>query len=483
MAEIRSEATALEPTIMDTEPVGSVTLTDETVDDIPVMVDASNTGGAEPVAAAERYFSVDLLRGFALMGILAMNIVGFGWPGPVYGNPFRGAGFDGLNRVLWYLNHLVFEEKMMTLFSMLFGAGLVLMDQRAEARGASIRGVYYRRILWLLVIGLIHSYLIWEGDVLVLYAECGLFLYFFRNMNPRTLITLGLALTLLLVPLVFGLAATIDYMKKAPAKVEAKTKAGEKPTALEAFAAKQWTETFQKKLLPDPAQKMKKWDESMATHRSGYVAIVKDRAFEQLVGQTLGFILGGAFFAGGRMLLGMGLMKLGVFSAQRSRRFYLGMMLLGYGIGLPLMIHDAHELISHRFSFDYAVHGGAIHNLLGSVVVALGHVGFWMLIVQAGVLTWLTRRIAAVGRMALTSYLTHSIVCTTIFYGYGLGYYGTLDRTRMAAIVVTIWILQLGLSPIWLKHFRFGPAEWLWRSLTYWRSQPMRLSQEPSLAA
>ena len=135
---------------------------------------------------------MDVLRGFALLGILAMNIVGFGWPDAAYGNPFRGGGFEGLDRGVWFFNHMVFEAKMMTIFSMLFGAGLVLMDQRAEKRGAKIRGVYYRRILWLLVIGLIHSYLIWWGDILVLYAECGLFLYFFRNLRPRTLIILGL---------------------------------------------------------------------------------------------------------------------------------------------------------------------------------------------------------------------------------------------------------------------------------------------------
>ena len=159
----------------------------------------------EPVSAAERFTSVDVLRGFALLGILAMNIVGFAWPGPAYGNPLRGAGFEGTDRAIWFFNHLVFEAKMMTIFSMLFGAGLVLMGERAAARGASLRGVYYRRVLWLLVIGAIHAYLIWDGDVLFLYAECGLVLYLFRNKTPRTLIILGVVLMMLIVPLVLGL--------------------------------------------------------------------------------------------------------------------------------------------------------------------------------------------------------------------------------------------------------------------------------------
>ena len=161
-------------------------------------------------------YSVDVLRGFALLGILAMNIVGFGWPGAAYGNPMRGGGFEGLDRVIWFFNHLVFETKMMTIFSMLFGAGLVLMDQRAEARGAHIRGVYFRRVLWLLVIGLVHAYLIWWGDILVLYAECGLLLYFFRNLKPRTLIILGTLALFYLAPILFGVTAAKDGDQELP---------------------------------------------------------------------------------------------------------------------------------------------------------------------------------------------------------------------------------------------------------------------------
>jgi uncharacterized protein len=200
---------------------------------------------------------------------------------------------------------------------------------------------------------------------------------------------------------------------------------------------------------------------------------VKERAKELLIGQTVGFLLGGFWLAGGRMLIGMGLMKLGVFSGQRPRSFYIGLMLLGYGIGLPLVAYDAYELIRTNFGIGFQIHGGIFLNFFGSVLVALGHVGALMLIYKAGLLTWLTSRLAAVGRMALTNYLTHSIVCTTLFYGYGFGLFGTINRTGLAAIVLAIWTFQLIVSPIWLKYFRFGPAEWLWRSLTYWRLQPM----------
>jgi uncharacterized protein len=436
----------------------------------------------EPVSAAERFFAVDALRGFALLGILAMNIVGFGWPGAAYGNPFRGGGFEGLDRGIWFLNHVIFEAKMMTLFSMLFGAGFILLDQRAGARGAPVRGVYYRRILWLLVIGLIHSYLIWNGDILVFYAECGLLLYFFRNLRPRTLVILGVSASLILVPIVFGIGAGIEYMKAATARVEAQAKAGETPAELDRRLHYFWTEYLQDEFMPTPEQKVKSWNKEMTAYRGGYLGIVKHRAPEVLLIQTIGFLLGGVFVGLSRMWLGMGLMKLGVFSAQRSRKFYACMVALGYGIGFPLMIFDALEMIWHRFSPAYAFHGGVFYNLFGSLIVALGHVGLLMLVVQSGALSWLTRRLAAVGRTPLSNYLAHSIICTTLFYGYGFGLFGQINRTGLAAIVLAIWVVQLLYSPIWLNYYRFGPAEWLWRSLTYWRIQPMRVEAKPAVA-
>jgi uncharacterized protein len=459
------ETERLEPTMLDSEPVAA--------EPAPPR--------AEPVPTAERVAAVDVLRGFALLGILAMNIVGFAWPGQVYGDPTRGGGFEGLDRVVWIVNHLVFEMKMWTIFTMLFGAGLVLMSERADARGAALRGVYYRRVLWLIVIGLIHSYLIWDGDVLVSYGQCGLLLYLFRRKSPKTLIIVGLACTLILVPLVLGIGAAIDYMKHTAARVEAKLKEGQQPTSFERRIQRWWAQ-LQPNIKPDEAKRQENYDEEMRIMRGGYLGIVQHRAKELWIGQTIGFLLGGLPAAGGRMLLGMGLMKLGVFAALRSRRFYLGMMLLGYGLGLPLVSFDAYALIQHNFDYKYILHGGIFYNFFGSLGVALGHVGAIMLICQSGVLTGLTRRLAAVGRMALTNYLMHSIVCTTLFYGYGFDKFGQINRTGLALIVLAIWTFQLWLSPVWLKFFRFGPAEWLWRSLTYWRVQPMVRRAAPALA-
>jgi uncharacterized protein len=293
----------------------------------------------------------------------------------------------------------------------------------------------------------------------------------------------GVVSLLLFVPVAAGFAAAVDAMRAAAARFEAQTKAGETPRRFDRRMHGLWTEHVREEVEPTPEERAKDWDKELRIHRGGYTGIVKHRAVPLLFSQIVELIIAVPFFTGGRMLLGMGLMKLGVFSASRSRRFYATMMALGYGIGLPLMVFDATQLIGHQFSMEYELRGGMLYNVFGSLVVALGHVGALMLIVKSGAIAWLVRRLAAVGRMALSNYLTHSIVCTTLFYGYGFGLFGMIHRTGLAAIVLAIWAFQLIISPIWLRYFRFGPAEWLWRSLTYWRFQPMRVPAVDATAA
>ena len=360
--DLRTEGAALEPTPMDTEPATGP---------------AAATVAVRPVEASERLLRRGRpVRGFALLGILAMNIVHFGWGEAVYDNPTLGGGFEGTDRVVWFFNHLVFEGKMMTIFSMLFGAGLVLMDQRAASRKASVLGVYYRRVLWLLAIGLVHAYLIWSGDILVLYAECGLLLYFFRNLSPRTLIITGVACLLLFVPVMLGIAGGLDYMKAAAARVEAQEKAGEDAAAVRQAARGHLDEACPGECPAQPrAAGQGLGQDDRDPPRCGYLGIVKHRAPQMFFGHIFELIFAVPFFVGGRMLIGMGLMKLGIFSGARSRRFYLWMVGLGYGIGLPLMVFDAFQLIDHQFSTRYELHGGMFYNAFGSVIVALAHVG------------------------------------------------------------------------------------------------------------
>ncbi len=452
--------------------------TPETVDGFPIAVEevgSTERPQALPVEGVERVGSVDVIRGVALMGILAMNIVGFGWPGLVYSVPTTAPGYGWADMALWGFNYVVFETKMMTLFSMLFGAGLVLMSDRAEGRRARMRGVYYRRVLWLLVIGLIHSYLIWDGDVLVHYASCGLLLYPVRKWSGKTLIIVGVCLNLLFVPFLLGFRFVgVPYMRRTAERVEAESKAGRPVRWWNQQVHDGWRE-MSKNELP----KREKFLEEIATHRGSYAEIVQHRAKSLIWGQTIGFLLFGWWAVGGRMLIGMGLMKLGVFAAQLSKRAYLMMIVLGYGIGLPLLAFDAIHEARGNFFLDrqlwHALEGWPLLLLYGSLPVVFGHIGLVMRICQSNALPWLTRRLGAAGRMALSCYLFDSIACTTLFYGYGFDLFATLHRPLLYAVVLTIWTAQLFICLLWLAHFRFGPAEWAWRSLTYWKPQAMRL--------
>ena len=174
------------------------------------------------------------------------------------------------------------------------------------------------------------------------------------------------------------------------------------------------------------------------------------------------------------MLIGMALMKLGVFSAARSEVFYRRLAAIGYGVGLPVVVVSCFQLAENRWDALYMQQQGLHWNTVGGVLVSLGHVAIVMLICRHRGWPPLQARLEAVGRMALSNYLLHSFVLTTVFYGYGLGLYGQVDRPLQLVLVLAMWALQLWWSPLWLERYRFGPAEWLWRSLTYRRRQPMR---------
>ncbi|GAC1447864.1 MAG: DUF418 domain-containing protein [Isosphaeraceae bacterium] len=416
----------------------------------------------------ERVESIDVLRGFALLGILLMNIVGFAWPFVVYENPLLAGVVSRADLVEWFVAHLFFDLKMMSIFSMLFGAGVVLMTDRAEARGVSALGIYYRRIFWLLVIGLLHAYLLWEGDILVPYALCGLVLYPFRRLSARTLFITGCVVALISLPLTVGWGYSMARARDNAALAEQETLAGKTVDPSLRDAKKTWEE-MRSNFLPSPSEIA----EDIQEHRGGYVSLLRHRAPTVYMLETLVFITFFAWRAGGMMLVGMALMKWRVFEARCSPGFYARLMWVGYGVGLPIIALGAFDQYRHDFDSVHNFQRGSVFNYLGSIPVALGHVGLVMWIYQSGRLAPLTRRLAAVGRTALSNYLFQTILCTTLFNGYGFNLFARIPRAELPLIVLAIWVLQLWLSPLWLKHFRFGPAEWVWRSLTYARRQPM----------
>lgn len=431
--------------------------------------DTSPTGGRE------RLNSVDTIRGAALFGILLMNILSFGLPGRAYDNPAYAGGATGINLWTWYLVSVLFEGKMRATFSMLFGAGVVLMTSRADARGGSavIADIWLRRCLWLMGFGLIHAYFVWDGDILFPYAVCGLALYPFRKLTPRALIILAFAVLASNAPRTW-FELHNQRILHADAQLAEQVQNGKYPKA--------------KLPLTDELKKAKeKWDEEVKNnrppkeeiekqireHRQGYWQIFQRRV--DLLNKDLPMWLfhGGIADAVGMMLVGMALMKLGVLTAERSAGFYVWMIFIGFGIGIPVRAAASWYQMQHNFDIWSWFPTGYTYEL-SRLTISAGHVGLVMLICREQWFGWLTARLSAVGQMALSNYLTHSLVCTTLFYGYGLGWFGSLERHQLYFVVTSIWVFQLILSPFWLRHFLFGPFEWLWRSLTYWSLQPMR---------
>jgi len=402
---------------------------------------------AAPVQASARNESIDILRGFALLGILVMNIQSFAMVEAAYFDPSQYGDLTGINWWVWALGHAFADMKFMALFSMLFGAGIVLVTDARQAKGLPTFAHHYSRNFWLLVFGLMHAYLIWYGDILVTYAISAFFLYWVRNLAPFWLFVLG---TLLLsVPLLINVSLTL-----APIEVRQEI-ASEFATSPEAIAAE------------------------LAAYRGSWAEVLEARipaALEMHLTAIPAFLI---WRAGGLMLFGMALFKLGILAGKRSARFYVLLAAAGFVVGLPLVALSVTELAKSGFDPMFSQLGmGLAYNYIGSIAMALAYVGIIMRLAQSKYLANLQMHLAAVGRTAFTNYIFQSVVCTFIFYGFGLGLFGYMERWQQVLVVVAIWTLQLVAAPMWLAKYRFGPLEWLWRSLTYGKLQPMRRNRD-----
>lgn len=435
------------------------------------------TAPAAPVAPASRATSVDILRGFALCGILFINIIAFGRHPTEYMNPTAAGTLEGANLVAWILSAIFIDMKFISIFSMLFGAGLVLLGDRIETReGAQggFAGIYYRRIAWLLLFGMLHAWLFWYGDILVSYAICGLALYPMRKLRPVTLIIIGSAL--LIVPVfIFGIAGAAMhfwYTHGGVAEALAAQSRGDTLTPTQTSTLTMWNDA-----LKDWAPSAEVLAAERAAYTGSWLDAFKARAEHNVFMQVFMIPMFSIWRCGGLMLVGMAFMKLGVFSAQRATGFYIKLAAAGLTLGIPLCIVAAFDSYRDGFTYARTMAIGFNLNYLGSIGMSLGYVGIIMLLYQRAVLSehsLIGRSFAAMGRMAFTNYLMQTLICTTIFYGYGLSQFAAWERWHLFFFFVpALLLLQLAYSPLWLSHFRMGPAEWLWRTLTYMKAQPM----------
>ena len=391
---------------------------------------------SQPIDLKNRIHSLDLLRGFAVLGILIMNITSFSQISMAYMNPKIGAGLEGYNQYFHGFNFIFADTRFMSIFSMLFGAGVVLFTQRIEAKGKRVAALHYKRMFWLLLFGLIHAYFIWVGDILVAYAICGSLVFFFRKKSIRTLFIM--AIILFLIPIIFNCMTYYGM----PADELESTFAFFHPTTKE---------------IASQTQEM----------RGSYLEQMPLRMKEALGLQTVVFMLEMFWRASAMMLLGMILYRKGVLSAEKSTTYYKKMMWVGFVPGLILSGISLSQAYASEWNAAYVMNIGANYKFVSGIFMALGYIGLVIWCHKKGVFIKFQNRLRATGRMAFTNYIGMSVICTLIFNGHGLGLFGTLDRLEQFLIVISIWILILIISPLVLKNYRFGPLEWLWRKLTY----------------
>lgn len=423
-----------------------------------------------PTKREERIGMLDTMRGIAVLGILIMNVTGFGLP-VAYDDPTNWGGHEGLNLTVWRIAALFFEGTMRGMFTLLFGAGALLFLQRHTARSPDLRpaDLYFRRTMWLIVFGLLNGYvLLWPGDILFYYGVVGLLLFVFRNVSARKLIVAAAVIMILQT----AVAATEWYgYREASVAAEAaqdvkaagNALTAEQEKAVESFAA------INDEFKPSRAD----LEKTVATVRRSYLSALSVFAPETWHLETGFFFQHGLLESLGMMLFGMALFKLGVLTGAACARAYAMLMLAGYAIGLSVNLFETGNLVSGGFSTQALIASYLTYDL-GRIPTTLGHIGLIGLLYRMPALSAVMRNLAAVGQMALTNYLSQSVICMFLFTGAGLALYGQLERHELYYVVAAIWILQLICSPLWLRRFRFGPAEWLWRSLTYWQKQPMR---------
>jgi uncharacterized protein len=407
----------------------------------------------QPVQPDERVNTLDILRGFAIFGILLVNMAFFSSPFlDILTGADRWTGFADQSAKVAI--RFVAEGKFYSLFSLLFGLGYFIQMSRADQRGAKFSRIVVRRLLMLLLIGQLHAHLLWSGDILTMYAVVGFFLLLFRRRRPKTLIIWAVVL-LCLPPLAGGCVTGMFQLAK---------------------LAPQGREAIAKALAEQTKSYERMADEAREDYSSGtYTEIGRTRRSELFIVYTI------APFSSLPSTLGMFLLGLyvgckGVYRAppetipliRRTLWWGLGLGILG-NAGFAVAIHDISMMIP------------SVRTFLGGVSIAVGAPAMCLFYVCA--LTLLLQRdawrgrllpLAAVGRMALTNYLLQSVVCTTLFYSYGFALFDKVGPALGLLLTFAIFVSQVPLSNWWLKHFHYGPAEWLWRSCTYLRVQPLR---------
>ena len=403
----------------------------------------------------DRIATLDIVRGVAVMGILAMNIVGFGMPPEAYMNPQAYGTESSADLASYVFGFIFIDGKMRGLFSFLFGASMLLVVERAEAKGGSPLGTHYRRMLVLLLFGLIHYYFIWWGDILVMYALVGMIAVLWRGKSVKALIIWGIALLALQLLLMVASAAGAHSVSAAMAS---------NPTPEQVEAYRGFSEGF---AIPT-AERLREY---MALYGGSWWGVAHDRLTEHTTEPLFFLMIFGAETLA-YMLLGMAALKSGLLTGDWSVARLRRTVLVTLAISLPIYALLAWALLADNFTVAGIFTYGLAATTPIRPLTIVGYAALIVLVTRNG--GALVERIAAAGRMAFSNYLGTSILMTALFYGWGLGLYGDLSRIELWLPVIGMWVLMLSWSKPWLDRYQYGPLEWLWRSLARGELQPMR---------
>lgn len=429
---------------------------------------------AAPTAQGERILLLDSLRGIAVLGILMMNIPGFAMPRIAYFIPTL-SDFTGANYYAWYGVEWILEGSQRAIFSMLFGAGMMLFVSRLEDRTAGLMPAEYfvRRQLWLLLFGLFNAYvLLWFWDILFHYAIFGLMLFAFRRLQPKhLLIAAGVCLILQTA------RENVDLYraKKTIITGEALARIDTTKTPLTAFQKDRMAEYQTIKEQNTIESRKKRMERNLRDVQGSYARLYASHSETSMRGETDGVFHFLFFDVLLFMFIGMAFYKSGVLTGQQGIKTYW--LLFGIGLGVGLVLSYFRLQPQFQYNFDrYAYQKNVAFDFyeISRTFRALGIFGGIMLLYKSGVCKWLFTLMRPVGQMAFTNYLMQSVMCGLFFYGIGLGYFGKLEIHELYYVVAAVWAIETAWSHLWLRYFRFGPMEWLWRSLTYWKWQPIK---------
>ncbi len=409
-----------------------------------------------PAPKSERLISLDFVRGIAVMGILLLNIVGFAWPEVVYISPRAPGGppVSASEDRTWLAIFVLADGKFRGLFSLLFGASLLLFVNRADARAESDGGpdgetLQKRRLGWLALFGLAHFFLLWWGDILFLYAVCGFGALAARDWPVRRLVRWALTIYVggaLAMGAMMGVAA--GEWLGLPEVPDASA------TGIE--------QAYQAEAQEERSVMLGPWPERVAHTLS-------NNWYGPLTGVALIW-----FETLPLMLLGMALFRSDLFSGKWSDARLRRWAWRGIAAGLVLTVPIAAWLWAEQFPLTLVMFAWLSLAMLARLPSIIGYAALLVLLARYAADSRLGERVVAAGRMAFSNYLGTSLLMTFLFHGWGLGLYARYGRLELLAFVLLGWIVMLASSKPWLTRFRYGPLEWAWRSLTYGRIEPLR---------